>query len=79
MPDPTSLGDFIDDVEPLLPQNIPVADTALVINVHPDILFGLLPKLKEAGVIGIVGGSESPRELPLGQRKQLVYKSQSNL
>ena len=69
MPDPTSLGDFIDDVEPLLPQNIPVADIALVINIHPDILFGLLPKLKEAGVKGIVGGSESPRELPLGSEK----------
>ncbi|MDD4093582.1 MAG: DUF166 family protein, partial [Methanothrix sp.] len=71
MPDPASLGDFIEDVEPLLPQNIPEADIALVINVHPDILFGMLPKLKEAGIKGIVGGSESPRELPLGQRKQL--------
>jgi len=75
MPDPASLGDFIDDVEPLLPQNIPAADIALVINIHPDILFGLLPKLKEAGVKGIVGGSESPRELPLGQRKQLEEKA----
>ena len=75
MPDPASLGDFIDDVEPLLPQNIPNADIALVINVHPDILFGLLPRLKEAGVKGIVGGSESPRELPLGQRKQLEEKA----
>jgi hypothetical protein len=75
MPDPASLGDFIDDVEPLLPQNIPAVDIALVINVHPDILFGLLPKLKEAGVKGIVGGSESPRELPLGQRKQLEEKA----
>ena len=75
MPDPTSLGDFIDDVEPLLPQNIPSADIALVINVHPDILFGLLPELKEAGVKGIVGGSESPMELPLGQRKQLEEKA----
>jgi hypothetical protein len=75
MPDPASLGDFIDDVEPLLPQNIPAADIALVINVHPDILFGLLPKLKEVGVKGIIGGSESPRELPLGQRKQLEDKA----
>jgi hypothetical protein len=75
MPDPATLGDFIDDVEPLLPEEIPAADIALVINVHPDILFGLLPKLKEAGVKGIVGGSESPRELPLGQRKQLEEKA----
>jgi len=75
MPDPTTLGDFIDDVEPLLPTEIPAADIALVINVHPDILFGLLPKLKEAGVKGIVGGSESPRDLPLGQRKQLEEKA----
>ena len=75
MPDPASLGDFIDDVEPFLPQNIPAADIALVINVHPDILFGLLPKLKEAGIKGIIGGSESPRELPLGQRKQLEDKA----
>ncbi|HQN31700.1 MAG TPA: DUF166 family protein, partial [Methanothrix soehngenii] len=62
MPDPASLGDFIDDVEPLLPQNIPAADIAIVVNVHPDILYGMLPKLKEAGVKGIIGGSESPRE-----------------
>ena len=75
MPDPASLGDFIDDVEPLLPQNMPAADIALVINVHPDILFGLLPKLKEAGVKGVIGGSESPRELPLGQRNQLEEKA----
>jgi hypothetical protein len=75
MPDPASLGDFIDDVEPLLPKDIPSADIALVINVHPDILYGLLPKLKAAGVKGIVGGSESPRELPLGQRKQLEEKA----
>jgi hypothetical protein len=40
-------------------------------NVHPDILFGLLPKLKEAGIKGIIGCSEKPKELPLGQRKQL--------
>jgi hypothetical protein len=75
LPDPATLGDFIDDVEPLLPKEIPAADIALVINVHPDILFGLLPKLKEAGVKGIVGGSESPRDLPLGQRKQLEEKA----
>ena len=75
MPDPASLGDFIDDVEPLLPQNIPAADIAIVINVHPDVLFGLLPRLNEAGVKGIIGGSESPRELPLGQRKQLEDKA----
>ena len=75
MPDPASLGDFIDDVEPLLPQNIPAADIAMVINVHPDILFGLLPKLKVAGVKGIFGGSDSPRELPLGQRRQLEEKA----
>jgi len=71
MPDPATLGDFIDDVEPLLPQGLPEADIAIVVNVHPDILFGLLPKLKEAGVKGIIGGSERPQELPLGQRKQL--------
>jgi hypothetical protein len=75
MPDPASLGDFIDDVEPYLPKDIPQADIALVMNVHPDILFGLLPKLKEAGIKGIVGCSERPQELPLGQRKQLEEKA----
>jgi hypothetical protein len=39
--------------------------------VHPDLLFEQLPKLKEAGVKGVIGGSDSPKELPLGQRKQL--------
>jgi thymidylate synthase len=71
MPDPSSLGDFIEDVDPYLPKDIPQADIAIVMNVHPDILFGLLPKLKEAGVKGIIGCSEKPKELPLGQRKQL--------
>jgi len=75
MPDPESLGDFIDDVQPLLPKDIPSADIAMVINVHPDILFGMLPLLKEAGVKGIVGCSERPREMPLGQRKQLEEKA----
>ena len=71
MQDPASLGDFIDDAEPYLPNDIPQGDIAIVINVHPDLQFALLPKLKEAGVKGVIGGSESPRELPLGQRKQL--------
>jgi len=71
MPDPVTLGDFIDDVEPYLPKEIPEADIAMVINIHPDILFGLLPRLKEAGIKGIVGCSEKPSELPLGQRMQL--------
>ena len=62
-------------MEPLLPQNIPAADIAIVINVHPDILYGMLPGLKEAGIKGIIGGSESPRELPLGQRKQVEEKA----
>jgi hypothetical protein len=66
-----SLGDFIDDAELYLPKDIPHADIALVINVHSDLLFALLPRLKDAGVKGVIGGSESPRELPLGQRKQL--------
>ena len=43
MPDPSTYGDFIDDVEPLLPKNIPKADIIIVINIHPNILYGLLP------------------------------------
>jgi thymidylate synthase len=54
MPDPSTLGDFIDDVDPLLPRDLPEADIAVVVNVHPDILFGLLPRLKDLGVKGIV-------------------------
>jgi hypothetical protein len=76
MPDPDSLGDFIDDVEPLLPP-VPPADIAVFINVHPDIMFGMLPKLKEAGIKGIVGGSERPLEVPLGLRKQLVEQAEA--
>jgi hypothetical protein len=75
MPEPSSLGDFIEDVDPFLPKEIPSADMAMVINIHPDILFGLLPRLKQAGVKGIIGCSESPKELPLGQRKQLEEKA----
>jgi hypothetical protein len=71
MPDPSTLDDFIDDPEPYLPQDIPQADIAIVINVHPDIIFGLLPRLKDLGFKGIIGGSENPKELPLGLRKQI--------
>jgi len=71
MPDPETLDDFLDDVEPHIPKGIPEADIAIVINVHPDIIFGLLPVLKELGYKGIIGGSESPKELPLGLRTQL--------
>lgn len=74
MPNPDDLGDFIDDVDPLLPQ-IPKAEVAVVINVHADILFGMLPLLKEAGYKAIVGCSERPQELPLGLRKQLEEKA----
>jgi hypothetical protein len=75
MPDPGSLGDFIDDVDPYLPKDLPQADIALVMNIHPDILFGLLPKFKEIGVKGIIGCSERPQEFPPGQRKQLEEKA----
>ncbi len=54
MPDPSTYGDFIDDVEPLLPQDIPKVDLVIVINVHPDILYAS-PKFKEAGVKAIIG------------------------
>ncbi|HOT07315.1 MAG: Thymidylate synthase [Methanosaeta sp. PtaB.Bin039] len=74
MPDPDTLGDFIDDVEPLLPR-VPPADIAVMVNVHPDILFGMLPLMKEAGIQGIVGGSERPKEMPLGLRKQVEEKA----
>ncbi len=70
MPDPETLDDFIDDVDPYIPE-IPEADIAIVVNVHPDIIFGLLPVLKDKGYSGIIGGSESPKELPLGLRTQL--------
>jgi len=71
MPDPNTLDDFIDDAEPYIPKDIPQADIAVVVNVHPDINFGLLPRLKELGFGGVIGGSEAPRELPLGLRRQL--------
>jgi len=72
MPDPDSLDDFLDDVAPHIPPGIPQADIAIVVNVHPDIIFGLLPILKDKGYKGIIGGSERPKELPLGLRTQLA-------
>jgi hypothetical protein len=75
MPDPEALDDFIDDVEPFIPPGIPEADIAIVVNVHPDIIFGLLPVLRELGYKGIIGGSESPKQLPLGLRTQLAEEA----
>jgi hypothetical protein len=71
MPDPDTLDDFLDDVDPYIPKEIPEADIAIVVNVHPDVIFGLLSVLKDLGYKGIIGGSESPKELPLGLRTQL--------
>jgi len=75
MPDPETLDDFIDDVGPYIPADIPEADIAIVVNVHPDIIFGLLPALKDKGYKGIIGGSERPQELPLGLRTQLAEEA----
>jgi hypothetical protein len=75
MPDPETLDDFLDDVEPYIPKDIPEAEIAIVVNVHPDIIFGLLPVLKEKGYNGIIGGSESPKQLPLGLRTQLAEEA----
>lgn len=71
MQDPATLDDFLDDVEPYLPGDVPSAEIALVINVHPDIIFGLLPYLKKKGFKGIIGGSENPKVMPLGLRNQI--------
>jgi hypothetical protein len=75
MPDPDTLDDFLDDVDPYIPPDIPNADIAIVSNVHPDIIFGLLPILKDKGYRGIIGGSERPKELPLGLRTQLAEEA----
>ncbi len=75
MPDPDGLDDFIDDVSPYIPAEIPEADIAIVVHVHPDIIFGLLPVLKEKGYKGIIGGSEMPKDLPLGLRTQLAAEA----
>ncbi len=71
MQDPDTLDAFLDDVDPYLPKDIPEAEIAIVVNVHPDIIFGILPVLKEKGYKGILGGSENPKQLPLGLRTQL--------
>ncbi len=75
MPDPESLDDFIDDAEPYIPKEIPEAEIAIVVNVHPDIIFGLLPVIRELGYRGIIGGSERPQELPMGLRTQLTEEA----
>lgn len=75
MPDPEGLEDFIDDVSPYIPAEIPEADIAIVVHVHPDIIFGLLSILKEKGYKGIIGGSEMPKDLPLGLRTQLAEEA----
>jgi len=75
MPDPEGLEDFIDDVSPYIPAEIPEADIAIVVHVHPDIIFGLLSILKEKGYKGIIGGSEMPKDLSLGLRTQLAEEA----
>lgn len=75
MADPDGLDDFLDDVDPHIPPDIPQADIAIVSNVHPDVIFGLLPILKDKGYKGIIGGSERPKELPLGLRTQLAEEA----
>ncbi len=46
MPDPNSLPEFIDNAEDFLPGDIPKADIAIAINLHPDLLIALPSKLQ---------------------------------
>jgi hypothetical protein len=60
MPDPATLGDFIDDVEPLLPQGLPEADIAIVVNVHREYSLASCQSSKR---LGLRESLEGPRGL----------------
>jgi hypothetical protein len=71
MLDPSTLPPFIEEAEDFLPKVIPSADIAVAINLHPDILYFLPEKLKEAGIKGLIVPVEEPGWCSAGLAKQL--------
>ncbi len=73
MPDPTTMPDFIENAEDFLPKQIPEADIAIAINLHPDVLAVLPEKLK-GKVKALVVPVEEPRWCSSGLAKQMKEK-----
>lgn len=71
MLDPLTMPQFIEDAEEFLPKEIPKADLAIAINLHPDVLASLPEKLKESGVKGLIVPVEESKWCSAGLAKQL--------
>lgn len=74
MLDPMTMPRFIEDASDFLPKEIPRADLAVAINLHPDVLTALPEMLKESGFKGLIIPVEDPRWCPGGLVKQLKEK-----
>ncbi len=74
MIDPLNMPDFIEDADEFLPKEIPKADIAIAINLHPDILIALPEKLVELGYKAYIVPVEEPRWCSAGLAKQIKEK-----
>jgi hypothetical protein len=74
MLDPDTMPKFIEDADDFLPKEIPKADIAIAINLHPDVLAALPEKLAERGFKALIVPVEESRWCPTGLAKQLKEK-----
>lgn len=70
MPDPTTMPDFIENAEDFLPKEIPSADIAVAINLHPDVL-AVLPEKLNGKVSALIVPVEEPRWCSPGLAMQI--------
>ena len=72
--DVVSVVDSPDEIDTILPESLK-GDIAIVVNLRFDVLLRILPRLKKAGIKGILGCSETPSEIPLNSWKEIEKKS----
>ena len=71
MIDPLNMPDFIEEPDDFLPKEIPEADIAIAINLHPDILISLPERLSDLGYRAYIVPVEEPRWCSAGLAKQI--------
>ncbi len=74
MIDPLNMPDFIEEPDDFLPKEIPRADVAIAINLHPDILISLPERLSELEYRAYIVPVEEPRWCSAGLAKQIKEK-----
>ncbi|MBY9007291.1 MAG: hypothetical protein KGD63_11095 [Candidatus Lokiarchaeota archaeon] len=67
-----NLSQFIDDPKDFLPQNFPLLEYLLVINIHQDLLSGLPEYLRDKNIKAVIIPIEDPKWVPPGLQVQVL-------